>query len=341
MLYLITLEPLENRYTKQWKDWVPKYFGDAGFCYREIDGFTNLKETNFTNSYNFLDVIGTNIWKSKQIENISLLFKNGIVKSNDKFFFYDAWHYGIIALKYISVLKNIPIKIYGMWHAGSYDKSDLLATSGLRKYFMNFEKSLFFCIDKSFVATNFHKNKIMNELNISSNKIFVTGFPFDFSNLNNYLNCNKEDIIVFPHRISEDKQPQIAERLSKYFNIIFTQKQKLSKNDYYELLSKSKIVFSCSLHENWGIGCFESLYLMNIPLLPFRLSYKEMYKKEFFYPSYWTINFNNYLKYESKIINKIEQLLKNWESYKSLMEENVNYLKSNYCSFDKIIKEVL
>ena len=54
MLYLITLEPLENRYTAQWKNWIPSYLLDKNIEYQEIDGFSQLNSN--TNSTNFLDL---------------------------------------------------------------------------------------------------------------------------------------------------------------------------------------------------------------------------------------------------------------------------------------------
>ena len=333
MIYLITLEPIETRYTAQWKTWFKSQFADSV----EIDGDT-LSATNATN---FLNPTGTNIWKSEQIIKISKMFECGQVKENDSFFFYDAWHYGVIATKYMSELLKIPVKIFGIWHAGSYDPYDLLGTSF--NYFGEFEKSLFACIDKSFVATEFHKNLIMGRHTVDASSIIVTGLPYDFEELLKFKTEVKENIIIFPHRLSDEKQPNIARDIEKEvskvgWKVVFCQEQKLTKVEYHTLLAKSKIVFSASLQETWGIGTFEGLALDCIPFVPNRLSYKEMYNKKFLYPTELTLDWNKENK--SKLLDLLQNLMYNYDQHKERMKENFEFLKKHYCTFKHIVKEI-
>ena len=74
----------------------------------------------------FLNFGGTNIYKSTQIEKIARAFTNGEVKSGDHILFTDAWHPGIINIKYMSELLGIKVITHGLWHAGSYDPADFL-----------------------------------------------------------------------------------------------------------------------------------------------------------------------------------------------------------------------
>jgi len=199
MLYLVTLEPIENRYTAQWKTWIYNYFKDKIETI-EIDWKDN--KIKRADSKSFLNWADTNIWKAQQIEQISNLFKYWVIKKWDKFLFYDAWHYWIIATRYMSELLNIPVDIYGIWHAWSYDDYDILGMNWLDEYFMNFEESLFLCLDKSFVATNYHYLLIINQFSDSNyfdESLYVTGLPFNFMWLNKYKNIEKENIIVFPN----------------------------------------------------------------------------------------------------------------------------------------------
>jgi hypothetical protein len=337
MLYLITLEPLENRYTLQWKNWFNEKFKNS----IEIDGITLSKSVN---SKNFLDPFQTNIWKSEQIIKICKLFNDGAIKPNDKFLFLDAWHYGIIALKYMSKLSNISVKIYGLWHAGAYDDFDLLGTSGLFKYFDGFEKSIFKCLNLSFVATNFHKELILQKYKKQKN-ICVTGFPFNFNDLPKLKN-KKENIIVFPHRLSIEKQPEILKdlvpELKKYnIDVIFCQENKLSKLEYYDILSRSKCCFSSSLQETWGIGTFEALFYKNIPIVPNRLSYIEMYDNFFKYPKKYSRTFNDYKKVKSFFINLLIDRINNYYLYVDLINNNFNFIKKNYCDINILYNRIM
>jgi len=341
MIYLITLEPSEKRYTSQWKKWVFEYFIEKRTDIIEIDGITYEE----TNNKNFLNPNVTNIWKSEQIIKISNLFRLNKIQENDKFLFYDAWHYGIIALKYMSDLNNIPVSIYGIWHAGSYDRNDLLG-----KFYKNynyFEKSIFNILKKSFVATEYHKEMVLKEFNYEfEKKVIITGLPFKFEDLDKYKNIKKEDIIIFPHRMSKEKQPEILKDLEKELNEIgikcnFCQEKNYKKDEYYRELAKSKLLFSANLQETWGIGTFEGLYLNVLPILPNRLSYEEMYYRIFRYPSNWTTDFISYLKNKKKLLDFIKKLFLNYDQNLLQMISNIEIIKEKYCLIDNIYTEVI
>ena len=50
-----------------------------------------------------------------------------------------------------------------------------------------------------------------------------------------------------------------------------------SKEEYYDLLGRSKAVVSYALQENFGFGVAEAVYLGCTPVLPNRLVYPELY----------------------------------------------------------------
>jgi hypothetical protein len=334
MLYIVSLEPLETRYTAQWQKWFNEEFPDSV----EIPGDT-LSE--LSNNKNFLDPFQTNIWKSEQIIKISNLFRENKIKEWDKFLFLDAWHYGIIALKYMSALSNTKVQMYGLWHAGSYDPYDLLGQLNLDNYFDDFESSIFKCLDKSFVATEFHKNLILN--NYPNARVIVTGFPYKFEDLPKF-DIQKENLILFPHRLSNEKQPNILKDLEpnlkkEGIKCIFCQETKLTKNEYHLLLAKSKMIFSASLQETWGLGCFEGLYYNSFPCVPDRLSYSEMYNPLFMYPSQWTSNWENYKKYKYALLNFIINRINN-KQYLIYMKKNIELLKEKHCTIKNIKNEI-
>jgi len=335
MLYIVYLEELETRYTSQWRRW----FYDVFPYSKKIEG---TKSTEELNGKNFLDPSQTNIWKSEQIIQLSNLFKEGKINDGDKFLFLDAWHYGIIALRYMARLNQKKIKIYGIWHAGSYDVNDLLGDSF--KYFRFFEEALLQNLDKSFVATVYHQKLILRYFSsVVSKKVIVTGLPYYFKELDEFRYAKKTDTIVFPHRISKEKQPEILEDLAKGLQdveVIFCQKSQLTKQGYHQILARSKIVFSASLQETWGIGIFEGLYLDAIPCVPNRLSYPEMYNEAFLYPSDWTISFNNYSRYKDQLIEYILYRLNNYDMFIPQMNNNKIFLEEKYCRIDDIFKEV-
>ena len=103
-----------------------------------------------------------------------------------------------------------------------------------------------------------------------------------------YHNNEKENIVIFNGRLCDEKQPWLFDELKEEFQLtnikfISTQELSLSKDDYYKLLAKSKIIVSYALQENFGYGVNEAVSLGCLPILPNRLVYPSLYGKEFLY----------------------------------------------------------
>lgn len=287
-LYIITLEPLEQRYTKQWY----KYFKEEFGKYFDVVYIDGTKTSDKIASGRFLDINKTNIWKADQIKKIAEYFVRGEIKDDDKFFFADAWHYGITAVKYMIQLNGLKCKIFGYFHAGTYDENDFIAQMGLKYWARYNELGWFRALDYSFVATYFHKELILSVFRgyIHKTKIKVVGFPMDWKREINRLvldkDMTKEDLIVFPHRINKEKQPEVFDKLAKEmpkYKFVKTLEVTKNKEEYYNLIKKAKIVFSANLQETYGIGTVEAVMMGALPVVPDRLTYKEMYYPMFRY----------------------------------------------------------
>ena len=154
-VFLIDLEAVETRYTAQWKTHLPKLLEDQGHDVRIIEGPGDIPSATTPGA--FLNFGGTNIYKARQVEEFSRLFTSGKVNSGDHFIFTDAWHPGIINLKYMSELLGIKVKIHALWHAGSYDPADFLGRLiGDALWVRHAEHSFFESIDHNYFASDFH-----------------------------------------------------------------------------------------------------------------------------------------------------------------------------------------
>lgn len=290
-LYIVTLEPIDQRYTKQWHSYFLKSFSKYFNVFNIDGGKLNQK----ISKGRFLDVNKTNDWKAVQVSMISRLFNDGKINKGDIFLFTDAWNFGIIALKYMSQLNNIPVKIYGYWHAGTWDDNDFITQVGMRDWVTGFEESLFKALDGSFVATYYHKYLIeyYHKINVDRDNIYVVGFPMDWnSEFNTYKvkpKKQREKIVVFPHRLDKEKCPEVFDKLAKSgIKAKFVKTLNVTKNkkQYYDLLSKSMVSFSASKQETFGIGTVEAMLLGCIPLVPEGLAYDELYENYFKYKDY-------------------------------------------------------
>ena len=148
-VWLIDLESVETRYTKEWKTYLPKLLKKHGHTVNVVEGPKDIP--NATTPGAFLNFGGTNIYKAKQVELISRAFTSGAVKDGDHFLFTDAWHPGIINLKYMAELLGVKIITHALWHAGSYDPEDFLGRLiGNSPWVRNAEKSFFHAYDHNY-----------------------------------------------------------------------------------------------------------------------------------------------------------------------------------------------
>jgi len=350
-LRVISLEPLETRYTKQWLDHIP--LSIYNYCNEQrkkvvITNIVGKQIEDKTTPGAFLDFAGTNIWKSDQLLQIAELFRDNKVKPGDIFLYTDFWNPTVIQLRYMSSLLNIPIKIIGIAHAGNYDPQDFLSRLiGKEEWIKNAELSMFHCFDKLIFATQFHIDMFVDFFGLDREEeqfvrkhIVRSGFPMEYfpTLLNNFSKLEKKQQIVFPHRKSPEKQLDIFLDLAKAlpeYNWVVCQDTKLTKDEYHTILGESKISFSANLQETLGLGQLESLFCNTFPLVPNRLSYIEMYSDFFKYDSAWTIDWDSYIENKPKLINRIKEIMNYSEKdYSKRLAEQKEYIIDNYINPD-------
>lgn len=290
-LIIMSLEPLENRYTKCWFTHLPKVFQEKlgeEFEVIQLDGET--KSGKVTEGA-FLDFEATNIWKAEQTIKFFQMMKLGRISDDAIILFTDAWNPCVNQIKYTKELCKKNWKLIGMWHAGAYDRWDFLGRIENIVWAWDSECSFYQAYDVNWFATEFHRNLFHSTLGYNaSNKSYVAGFPMEYIQDIEFPNVPKEDLIVFPARMAPEKQPEIVKELEKRmpeFKFIFCCEENMSKKQYYETLAKAKLMISVSLQETYGICPLESLAMKTIPICPDRLSYSEMYKDipNILYPS--------------------------------------------------------
>ena len=356
-VFLVDLEAVETRYTGQWKTHLPESLRRHGHDVQIIDGPTDIPKATTPGA--FLNFGGTNIYKSSQVEKFSRLFCDGRISPGDHFVFTDAWHPGIINLKYMSELLQIPVTIHALWHAGSYDPQDFLGRLiGAAPWVRHAEKSFFAAIDHNYFATDFHIDLFCdNLLNdgmienawayedrrdfLENKKIVRSGWPMEYMDdaLTAYKGMPKRDLILFPHRIAPEKQVEIFRDLKEHlpqYEFIVCQDQQLTKNEYHNLLGETKLVFSANLQETLGISCYEGCIVDAIPIVPDRLSYREMYFEQFRYPSEWTESFDDYEKHKYEICHYIIDMMENYDKHLTELQKQTRQLTELFFSAERL-----
>jgi glycosyltransferase involved in cell wall biosynthesis len=350
-VFLIDLEAVETRYTGQWKTHFPALLQKRGHDVQIISGPEDIPAATTPGA--FLNFGGTNIYKARQVETMGRLFCNGTVRPGDHFIFTDAWHPGIINLKYMSELLGIPVTTHGLWHAGSYDPQDFLGRLvGDKPWVRHAEQSFFHAFDHNYFATDFHIEMFCENLlgcivglreNHDNDKIVRSGWPMEYmpETLSMYKGMAKRNLILFPHRIAPEKQVDIFRDLKEHlpqYEFIVCQDQQLTKNEYHNLLGEAKLVFSANLQETLGISWYEGAVVDAIPMVPDRLSYSEMAFDTFKYPSAWTESFNSYQTHRQELCYKIIQYMENYEKFLPSLNKQVDALTENFFSCNELLK---
>lgn len=349
-IWIIPIEPIDQRYTKQWYDNIPVILNqditERGLDYQvvTIDGEDFAPEQRTEGA--FLDFGATNVYKATQAAEVSRKFSNGEVKAGDKFLITDAWNFIITPIKYMSDLLDIPVEIHSIWHAGAYDPSDILGYKMQKPWPWLQEQSWFMSSDKNYFASESHRQMFLKNLDIPEayeNRAVRSGQPHELiiQPLLRRQATAKNDTVMWPHRYNDDKQPDIAERLAHDFDMVITQKMNLDKSAYYDTMAASKVVYSCALHENLGISVMEAVLTGAVPVVPDRCSYAEMYLPEFKYPSEWTETLGQYDRHADEMKAFIQDKLDNFDSYADLVKQQQEILMREYLNCGVMIEHLL
>ena len=319
-VFYVPLEIIKKRYTGMMDKDLQAALWKARIPFQTIHG---IQLTNEIENGAWLDSESTIYFKCSQLQEITKLFKNGEVKNGDVFFFSDLWFPGIESIKYMAMFRNINVKICGIFHAGSWIDADYVAK--LRDWVLDIEDGWFNMDDMIFLGTEFHKTEILKKIHVDSEKLHVTGLPFRPQDIVTShrldLMRNKEDIVIFNGRLDPDKRPDIFDKLAKQnpkFKFIKTMELPLSKDEYYDLMARSKVIYSCSEEETFGYGILEGFLLGCIPLLPDKLTYPEMYPKSVLYKTF------------AESILMLHTIMDNYEEVSNSLDNHRDFLYRKY-----------
>ena len=286
-LIWLPLESLKERYTTDWARWFPQEFKRLGIDFITVEGqqLTSKIETG-----RFLDVFGTIYYKSTQMAKVAELLRAKVIKSGDIIFDADLWHPGLEAIPYMAQLADLDIKVVGILHAGTYDPYDFTAQAGLGIWGEKIENGWLGFIDRIFVGSNFHRKLLKDNREVKC-PVTVTGLPFYGKELRQeYPSENKEPIVVFPHRLDPEKNPELFSKLEKAVGEgQFVRTVDIWNNDkrtYYKLLAKSTVAVSFADQETFGYAIAEATALGCTPVLPRKLSYPEIYPDKYLFDTF-------------------------------------------------------
>lgn len=299
-IFLLPIEPLEERYSADWLRWWPAGLrpmgdgmADASLEVVVVLGHQNTREIE---TGQFLDAVDTMRFKATQADAMLARVQAGQVGDDDIILMLDGWNPAVEMLHYARVLTGAKWKLAGLLHAGTWDSHDHLSRCGLEPSMRGAEQGWAKMFDRLYVATEFHKRLLAGAaLDVSRTKVL----PFPL--LTGHLKLchatpwsDRGNLVVFPHRLAPEKNPSMFEEMARAYRakypedsaeFVCSKYAARTKADYYNLLGRARVAVSCAYQETWGIAMLESLALGAHPVAPARLSYPETMPADALYTS--------------------------------------------------------
>jgi glycosyltransferase involved in cell wall biosynthesis len=170
-------------------------------------------------------------------------------------------------------------------HCGSYSRFDLLHRSGMNDWASDVERGWLRRVDKIMVFSEHHKRQLIEHRSVPEFKIRVVPFPAALGDLEYHRSEHKSIRVVWPHRPGPDKASEEGRRLLSMLEesgLVFrTWERCKAKPEYYHALGRAEYVVCWPPSETFGIAAMEGGYLGAMPIVPNRLSYKELYSHRF------------------------------------------------------------
>ena len=213
-VYIVPIEPLDERYTASWYKNIPIAFN----AYADVVVIDGEPLSDYVDAGTFLDINSTVHYKSTQLAQISRLFFQRKIKNGDIFFVADIEFWGIESIRFMADLQGIEIGLFGFCHAASYTIEDFMEPAA--PYSRFFELGWLAAFDLIFVGTEYHKRAIIERridpLVVSeadrkkmTDKIVVTGNPLFASDYEN-LRVPKLKQLIISNRFDWEKRPNLS-----------------------------------------------------------------------------------------------------------------------------------
>jgi glycosyltransferase involved in cell wall biosynthesis len=282
------LEPYEGRYTLQLTDWSERAFKKRGIDYVIVPG-TTIDNSKAIVTGQVLDAHGRSFFGMSQLMNLVRMMKNGEITSNDVIFFEDMFQPGMESLPYIiqQSPEQYRPKIFLRCLAQAIDPDDFVHVWGMSKWMSLYEEMCNEIPNVHILATNEEMVAHMRIANWRAPIYNISGLSFGKQEVLSRLKSIKPfeqrtKRVCFAARFDQEKQPDfymdLIQRVrrqdpsvefavfaggplrsnnERYLTRARELESKgdlkiyenLKKDQYYELLADSRVLFNCALQD--------------------------------------------------------------------------------------------
>ena len=286
-IFYMGLEPYEGRYTLQLTDWSERAYKTRGIDYVIVPG-TTIDDSKSIVTGQVLDAHGRSYFAMSQMMNLVQMMKAGEITSNDIIFFEDMFQPGIEALPYIlqQSPNNYRPQIYLRCLAQSIDPDDFVHVWGMSKWMSLYEEMCNEIPNVTILASNEEMVANMRIANWKAPIYNISGLSFGKEEVQSRVEqkpfVERKQRVVFGARWDQEKQPQFFMDLAQAYKQkhpetefaicaggplrsnnqfyvdearhlekegILTINENLQKNEYYNILADSRVLFNCALQD--------------------------------------------------------------------------------------------
>lgn len=288
-VWLLPIEPFEERYTADWLRWWPDGLRAAGLDVELVLGAQPVGERA---GGEFLDPTATWQWKGTQVAELARRWAE--VQDGDVVLTLDVWGPATTAALYMRHTTGRRVRVVGFYHAGASDPHDFLARTGCRTWALDVERGWARGCDLLLCGSRAAERMLRDNLGVHDDPtvrgahVAVTGYPIMRGELLRHASpwALRERLVVFPHRLAPEKQPEQFDALRGRHAALYPDAPATTwvrsrdvyagKESYHQLLGRARVVVSTATQETFGIAMQEGIALGAWAVAPRRLSYPEV-----------------------------------------------------------------
>ena len=287
-LYYMGLEPYKARYTLQLQEWNTTVFDSRGIDYVVVPGET-LGNDQAIVTGQVLDAHGRTYYGMSQLMNLIKMMKAGELNNEDVIYFEDMFQPGIESLPYIlnQISSEHRPRIFVRCLAQSIDPDDFVHVWGMSEFMGHYERMVDSFVD-GVLATNEEMVMHMKIAGWRAPIYNISGLAFGKSEVQGRVESIKpfnerKMRVVFSARWDQEKQPdfymdlieewyrqngpelefcvcsggKLKSNSDSYMQRtrdlvergLLTIYEDLEKNEYYNIVNDSRVVFNCALQD--------------------------------------------------------------------------------------------
>lgn len=284
-VWLLPIEPFEERYTADWLRWWPE---DLRSCGMDVEVVLGTDGAGERSAGEWLDPTATWQWKGTQLAALASRWHE--VRDGDVVLCLDAWGPATTAALYMRATTGKRVKVVGFMHAGCFDPHDYLPRVGMAPWALHVERGWAHGLDLVLCGSE-HAADLLRRHLWPGVRCAVVGVPVKAGEIAQHRVpwSARASLVLFPHRLAPEKGLEDWNALVAQYEQVWgkdaatfvrTRDVYTDKAGLYDWLGRAKVVVSCARQETFGIVMQEGVALGAHPLAPARLSYPEVMRGE-------------------------------------------------------------